>query len=58
MFDQLVQENVVAQAVAVLEAGIEQFASAVGGAPAIVPRMAEALGIRELDDSEDEVEDD
>lgn len=47
--DQLVQENVVADAVAVLEAGIERFATAVTGTPAVVARLAEALGVRELD---------
>jgi hypothetical protein len=46
--DQLVQENTVAQAVAALEAGIESFATAACRVPAIVPRMAEALGNGEL----------
>jgi hypothetical protein len=47
--DQLVQENVVQEAVAVIEAGIEQFAGAVGGAPPVVARMADALGIAGLE---------
>ena len=47
-FDQLVQENVVAQAAALLESGIEKFAAAVAGSDAILSRMAEALGVREL----------
>lgn len=49
-FDQLVKENAVAEAVAVLEAGIETFASAVCTAPGIVPRLADVLGVRELPD--------
>ncbi len=49
-FDQLVKEDVVAQAVALLDAGIEQFAGVVAAHGADVQRMAEALGIREMPD--------
>lgn len=47
-FDQLVKENVVAEAVVALETGIEGFAAAVGRSPAVVTRLAEALGIGSL----------
>jgi hypothetical protein len=46
-FDQLVKEDVVAQAVAALEAGVEVFAYAIGVAPAAIERSAELLGIGE-----------
>lgn len=47
-FDQLVQEDVVARAVAALEAGIEEFASVLSDSPGTAVRLAEILGIREL----------
>jgi len=47
-FEQLVQEDVVARAVAALDAGIEQFASTIAGKGGILGRVAETLGIREL----------
>lgn len=47
-FNALVKEDVVAKAVAALDAGIEHFALAVATKPGIVGRIAEALGIREL----------
>jgi hypothetical protein len=46
-FDQLVKEDVVAQAVAALEAGVEVFAHAMSVAPAAIERSAELLGISE-----------
>ncbi len=55
-FEQLVQEDVVGQAVAVLEEGIEKFAAAVAGSPGIVSRIAEAMGVRELPKKEVEEE--
>lgn len=49
-FDQLVKEDAVSQAVELIESGIERFASAVIALPALVPRMAEVLGIRDVSD--------
>lgn len=46
-FDQLIEEDVVAQAVAALEAGVEKFAQAVAGLPAAIERSADVLGIGE-----------
>lgn len=48
-FDQLIQEDVVAVAVAALEAGIEKFSGAVIGMPGVIGRAAEILGIGEPD---------
>lgn len=50
-FEHLVQEDVVAKAVAALEAGIEKFARELSTRVGDVGRVAEALGIRELEDS-------
>ena len=47
-FDQLVKEDVVAQAVALLDAGIDQVASAVRHSPGFVPKAAQILGIKAL----------
>jgi hypothetical protein len=48
-FEHLVQEDVVANAVAALEAGIERFASVLSVKAGDVGRVAESLGIRELE---------
>jgi hypothetical protein len=45
-FDQLVKEDVVAQAVALLDAGIDKVAAAVQHRPGFVPNAAQVLGIR------------
>lgn len=55
-FDQLVKEDVVAQAVAALEGGIEIFAGVVSSSSATVLRVADALGIRELPTKEKSAE--
>jgi hypothetical protein len=47
-FDQLIQEDVVSKAVAVLEAGMEIFAQAVAGSPGASPQLAAALGVHVL----------
>lgn len=47
-FDQLVKEDVVSQAVALIDAGIEQIASAVRHCPGFASNAAQALGIRAL----------
>lgn len=47
-FEHLVEEDVVAKAVVALEAGIEQFASALASKSGDVTRVAEALGIKEI----------
>ncbi len=47
-FEQLIQEDVVAKAVAELDAGINQFANVLAVKPGIVGRVAETMGIREL----------
>ena len=52
-FDQLVREDVVAQAVAALEAGVEVFSHAMSIAPAAIERSAELLGIGEPVKQED-----
>ena len=44
--DQLIREDVVAEAVAALDAGVERLAQAISGAPAIIDRWADILGIR------------
>jgi hypothetical protein len=46
-FDQLVEEDVVTQAVAALDAGVEVFAQAISTSPAAIERSAELLGIGE-----------
>jgi hypothetical protein len=46
-FDQLVEEDVVALAVAVLEAGVDSFARGVATMPASIERSADVLGISE-----------
>ena len=50
-YDQLVKEDVVAQAVALLNEGIEAFIGAVMHKPGIVGRMAKSLGIRDVPES-------
>lgn len=50
-FDQLVAENVVAAAVEELERGVEAFARALSATPATVERIAELLGIGELEEA-------
>lgn len=47
-FDQLVKEDVVTQAVALLDAGIDKVASAVRHCPGFTLKAARALGIRAL----------
>jgi len=47
-FDQLVQEDIVAKAVAVIDAGIENFANNVISLSGNIERLADCLGIREL----------
>lgn len=47
-FEQLVQEDVVAHAAAILDAGIERFAGVIEDKSGVVGRVAETLGIREL----------
>jgi hypothetical protein len=49
-FEHLVQEDVVAEAVTALEAGIEQFAQVLASKAGDVFRVSEALGIKELED--------
>lgn len=51
-FGELVQEDVVAQAVAALEAGIEKFAGTVSEKPGTIARLADVLGIHELPERE------
>lgn len=51
-FDKLIEEDVVAQAVSVLEAGIEKFAGMVIGKEGVLKRTAQILGIRELPQKE------
>ena len=46
-FDQLVEEDVVTQAVAALDAGVEVFAQALSSSPAAIERSAVLLGIGE-----------
>jgi hypothetical protein len=46
-FDQLIEEDVVTQAVAALDAGVEVFARAITMSPAAIERSAELLGIGE-----------
>ena len=46
-FDQLIEEDVVTQAVAALDAGVEVFAQAISASPAAIERSAELLGIGE-----------
>jgi hypothetical protein len=50
-FENLVKEDVVANAVTALEAGIERFASVLSIRAGDVGRVAEALGIRELEEN-------
>jgi len=46
-FDQLIEEDVVTQAVVALDAGVEMFAKAISASPAAIERSAELLGIGE-----------
>jgi hypothetical protein len=52
-FEQLVREDVVVQAVQEIDAAVERFASAVTFTSGNVSRLADILGIRELDESPD-----
>jgi len=52
-FDQLIAEDVVAQAVAALESGVEKFAQAIAGLPAAIERSADVLGIGEPPEATD-----
>lgn len=47
-FEQLVQEDVVKQAVAAIEAAVDGFAATIAAKQGIIKRMAQNLGIREL----------
>jgi len=47
-FDQLVQEDVVAEAVALLDAGIERFAGVIMTKKGIAERVADILGVADL----------
>jgi len=47
-FSEMIREDVVAEAAAELDAGVEQFAGVVASKIGIAHRLAEALGIREL----------
>jgi hypothetical protein len=56
-FDQLVEEDIVTQAVSALDAGVEVFAQALNASPAAIERSADLLGIgepspKEADDSQ------
>lgn len=55
-FDKLVQEDVVAQAVATIEDGIDKFAGVVIHKGGIMGRAARILGIRELPSKKDKPE--
>jgi hypothetical protein len=55
-FEQLIREDVVAKAVAELDAGINKFASIIAAKPGIVGRVAETMGIRELPKREKSVD--
>ena len=57
-FDQLVKEDVVTKAVALLDAGIEVFARGVIGKPGVIGRLSKSLGIRELPASETTTQED
>lgn len=57
-FEQLVQENVVMQAVATLDAGIERFADMVAAKAGDMGRLAECLGIRDLTEEKSETSED
>jgi hypothetical protein len=47
-FDQLVREDVVSQAVAALEAGVDNFAAVIQAYPAVIDRCAQVLGVGEV----------
>jgi hypothetical protein len=47
-YDQLVKEDVVAEAVAALDAGIDKFAGAIVTKSGVIDRVAQTLGIKEL----------
>lgn len=47
-FEELVREDIVAQAVAELDGGIERFAAAIVRQQGVIIRMSETLGIHEL----------
>lgn len=51
-FGELVQEDVVAKAVAELEGGIEKFAATISNDAGTISRLADVLGIRELPERE------
>lgn len=50
-FDHLIKEDVVAEAVAAIDAGVEKFASVITFTTGNIARLANALGIRALDTS-------
>jgi len=52
-FDHLVEEDVVAQAVAALDAGIDRFSDSVIGKPGVIQRLADALDLMEPTSSKD-----
>jgi len=51
-FEQLIKEDVVQQAVAVLDSGVESFAGILSDKDGSLIRIAEVLGIKELPDRE------
>ena len=55
-FDQLVKEDVVANAVAIIETGIEDFSKATRGQKGVVARIADSLEIRAAPSKETENE--
>jgi hypothetical protein len=58
VFDHLVAEDVVAEAVATLEVGIDKFASTLASKPGDIGRVAEILGIRSLEEKPEREEED
>ena len=57
-FEQLQEEDVVSRAVAILDEGVESFASVVAGKTGWVERLAKTLGIRQLPRRGSEAEED
>jgi hypothetical protein len=58
VFEELTKEDIVAQAVAVIDSTIENFAGILSYKDATITRVAECLGIHELPDDNSEDEDD
>jgi hypothetical protein len=56
-FEELTKEDVVAQAVAVIDMAIESFAGIISNRDATIARVADCLGIHELPDDKEEEED-